>query len=323
MPNVSKGKLKTLYILEALYERTDEDHRLGTAELIKMLAEKEIKAERKSIYDDIETLKEFGIDILYEKEEPAGYYLASRDFELPELKLLVDAVQSSKFITLKKTGSLISKLEKLAGPYQAKKLQRQVYVSKRIKAMNESIYYNVDSIHEAIQENMKISFEYLRWNLDKELVPKGDERVTVSPWSLTWDDENYYMLAYDEKAEAVKHYRVDKMRKITLTYEAREGRKAFKDFDVAEFAKRTFGMFGGVDEKVTLECDNELIGAILDRFGTDVIIVPSGEDRFKVTHQVTVSGQFYGWIVGLGPGVRITYPEHVAEEFRNRLKQMI
>ena len=160
------------------------------------------------------------------------------------------------------------------------------------------------------------------WNLEKQLVPKSDRAVTVSPWALVWDDENYYMIAFDGESGIMKHYRVDKMKDIRCLQEPREGRESFKGFDAAGFAKKTFGMYGGRTEKVTLECDNSLVGPILDRFGTDVIIVPSGEERFKVTHEVTVSGQFFGWLVGLGPGVRIVYPQNVVDEFRDRLRRM-
>ena len=322
MAKVSVGKLKLLYILETLVRDTDQKHKKGTAELIEMLKARGLSAERKSIYDDIETLREFGLDIIYDKEEPAGYYMGERDFELAELKLLVDAVQSSKFITAKKSAVLISKLEKLTSAGEARNLQRQVYVSGRIKTMNESIYYNVDAVHSAIAGNSKISFRYMVWNLEKQLVPKSDRAVTVSPWALVWDDENYYMIAFDGESGIMKHYRVDKMKDIRCLHEPREGRESFKGFDAAGFAKKTFGMYGGRTEKVTLECDNSLVGPILDRFGTDVIIVPSGEERFKVTHEVTVSGQFFGWLVGLGPGVRIVYPQNVADEFRDRLRRM-
>lgn len=322
MAKVSVGKLKLLYILETLVRDTDQEHKIGTGELIEMLKSRGLSAERKSIYDDIETLREFGLDIIYDKEEPAGYYMGERDFQLAELKLLVDAVQSSKFITAKKSAVLISKLEKLTSAGEARNLQRQVYVSGRIKTMNESIYYNVDAVHSAIAGNSKISFRYMVWNLEKQLVPKSDRAVTVSPWALVWDDENYYMIAFDGESGIMKHYRVDKMKDIRCLHEPREGRESFKGFDAAGFAKKTFGMYGGRTEKVTLECDNSLVGPILDRFGTDVIIVPSGEERFKVTHEVAVSGQFFGWLVGLGPGVRIVYPQNVADEFRDRLRRM-
>ena len=322
MAKVSVGKLKLLYILETLVRDTDQKHKKGTAELIEMLKARGLSAERKSIYDDIETLREFGLDIIYDKEEPAGYYMGERDFQLAELKLLVDAVQSSKFITAKKSAVLIRKLEKLTSAGEARNLQRQVYVSGRIKTMNESIYYNVDAVHSAIAGNSKISFRYMVWNLEKQLVPKSDRAVTVSPWALVWDDENYYMIAFDGESGIMKHYRVDKMKDIRCLHEPREGRESFKGFDAAGFAKKTFGMYGGRTEKVTLECDNSLVGPILDRFGTDVIIVPAGEQKFKVTHEVAVSGQFFGWLVGLGPGVRIVYPQNVVDEFRDRLRRM-
>lgn len=323
MPRVSIGKIKFLYIIETLLRKTDDEHKLSSTEFIRVLSENGLTADRKSVYDDIETLKEFGMDILYDKEEPSGYYVANREFELPELKLLVDAVQSSKFITAKKSNALISKIEKLTSTHQAKKLQRQVYVSRRVKTMNESIYYNVDAIHSAIQENKQIKFKYMKWNLEKQLVPKNDGDVISSPWALTWDDENYYMVGYDEKNEMAKHYRVDKMKEIVLLGDRRKGKEIFNSFDIAEFATRTFGMFGGKVEKVTLECDNNLIGAIIDRFGTDIIIVPYGEDKFKVSRNVAVSGQFFGWVVGLGPGARITHPPEVVKEFKERLKKML
>ena len=323
MANVSVGKMKMLYVMDVLLYETDEKHRVSTTKLIAMLKEHGIYAERKSIYDDIETLKEYGIDIMHESTEPSGYYVSTRRFELPELKLLVDAVQSSKFITAKKTSVLIAKLGTLTNVHQAQKLQKQVYVVKRIKTMNESIYYNVDAIHEAIQTNSKISFEYMKWDLNKELVPKHDAPVISSPWVLTWDDEKYYMLGFDSDSGIIKHYRVDKMKSIQPLSKKREGYTEFLKLDMNRFASKTFGMFSGKTEKITLECSNELIGAILDRFGTDVIIVPMGEDKFKVTHEVAVSGHFFGWIVGLGPGVRITYPENVVREFKERLEKMI
>lgn len=318
------NKLRTLYIMDALLEKSDEDHRLSTKDLLEMLEANGISADRKSIYDDIETLSVWGMDILYTKEKPSGYYLASRKFELPELKLLVDAVQSSKFITQKKTFELIKKLESLTSTSEAKQLQRQVYITNRIKTPNEEIFYNVDKIHDAIQSDRKISFTYYKWNTDKELIARnGGKPFVISPWALTWDDENYYMLGYDDQVGIVKFYRVDKMQKISLTGDKRSGEAAFRDFDMAKFAVRTFGMYGGQEEAVTLECDNALIGAILDRFGTDVIIQKVDGEHFRVRHEVTVSGQFFGWVFGLGAGVKIVHPQHVADQMRDHLEAAI
>ena len=250
--------------------------------------------------------------------------MGSRKFELPELKLLVDAVQSSKFITVKKSRKLIKKLESLASVSEAKQLQRNVYITNRNKTLNESIYYNVDKIHDAILSDAKIRFVYYKWNTDKELIPRNNGNpFVVSPWALTWDDENYYLLAYDGESGIVKHYRVDKMRSIGLLKEKREGKAEFADFDMASFAKITFGMYGGKREHVTLECENNLIGAILDRFGTDVIIQKTDREHFRIRQEVSVSGQFFGWLVGLGAGVRIVSPQNVVDAMEHRLEEML
>ncbi len=324
MAKTVTNKLRTLYIMDALLEKSDENNRLSTKELLDMLAANGITADRKSIYDDIETLSVWGMDILYTKEKPSGYYLASRDFELPELKLLVDAVQSSKFITQKKSFELIHKLESLASASQAKQLQRDVYITSRIKTPNEDIYYNVDKIYDAMHEGCKISFTYYKWNTDKELVVRnGGKPFVISPWAMTWDDENYYMLGYDDLSGIVKFYRVDKMQKISITKEKRTGEAAFRGFDMGKFAKSTFGMYGGEMEAVTLECDNSLIGAILDRFGTDVIVQKVDGEHFRVRVEVAVSGQFFGWITGLGGGAKIVHPQHVADRMKAHLENVM
>ena len=216
MSKGSNQKLKMLYLLKILSEKTDESHCLSAQELIGELQKYEVSAERKSIYNDIECLTDFGYDIVNKKAKTGGgYYLASREFELPELKLLVDAVQSSRFITQKKSRELIHKIETLAGPYEAKQLQRQVFVASRIKTENESIYYNVDHIHNAIQDNVPISFIYMEWNAKKEFVPRHNgKEYRVSPWALTWKEENYYLVAFDDEEEKIKHFRVDKMNRI-------------------------------------------------------------------------------------------------------------
>ncbi|MDO4544523.1 MAG: WYL domain-containing protein [Bacillota bacterium] len=324
MAKSSNQKLKVLHLVRIFLEKTDEEHRISIKELIDGLARYGIAAERKSLYDDIEALKLWGMDILYSKEKPAGFYLDRWDFEMPELKLLVDAVQSSKFITEKKSFQLIKKLESLASNHEAKQLQRQVYVTNRIKTMNESIYYNVDKIHEAISANVQIKYQYFEWTVDKQMrARKNGEPYIISPWALTWDDENYYMIGFDEDAELVKHYRVDKMQKIQLLEAERAGKEAFEDFDVARFAKRTFGMFGGQIRQVTLECDNGLVGTILDRFGSDVILQKVDSGHFRISQEVTVSGQFYGWLVGLGSGIKIIDPDDIAEEFQQRLAEIM
>lgn len=324
MGKSKQQKLKILYIMKMLMENTDEEHSISTADIIAGLSSYGINAERKSVYDDIEMLKLFGLDILVRRSEPKGYYIASRDFELPELKLLVDAVQSSKFITEKKSRELIKKIEGLAGRYEAKELQNQVVVSNRIKTMNESIYYNVDKIHSAISSNSKIRCKYCEWTINKKLEPKKNGSFYIlSPWILTWDDENYYLIAFDDESGQIRHYRVDKMLGIEIIHEPREGREQFKKFDIAMFSKRTFGMFGGEEKELHIEFDNSLIGVVMDRFGKEVIIQKQDEQRFIATVKVNISAQFYGWLAGLGGGVRILSPAEESEKYAGYIENIL
>ena len=317
-------KLKLLYIIRMLEENTDEQHPMSTAEMIDRLAANDIHSERKSIYDDIEKLRDFGYDILsVASRQGGGYYLAGREFELPELKLLVDAVQSSRFITTRKSRELIKKLEQKAGKYDAGKLQRQVYVAGRIKTENESIYYSIDSIHRAIQENRQICFTYMDWNLKKQLIPRKNGKKKVSPWALIWQDENYYLAAFDSEDKIIKHYRVDKMGKVELSDKKREGVEQFSAIDITSYTNQTFGMYGGREEIVTLQLPNRLIGVVIDRFGKEVDIRPMEEERFRVRVRVAVSGQFYGWLTGIGKEVEIISPSAVKESYQKWLLDIL
>lgn len=325
MPKSANQKLKLLYLIKIFQEKTDEDHCLSAQDLITELSAYGICAERKSIYDDIECLLQLGYDIVNVKaRKGGGYYLASREFELAELKLLVDAVSSSRFITQKKSRELITKIEQFAGPYDRKQLQRQVFVAGRVKTENESIYYNVDRIHHAIQNDMPVTFIYLEWNMKKELQPRrAGRKYRVSPWALTWQDENYYLIAYDDEEEKIKHFRVDKMSRITeLSDEKRKGVEAFREFDIAEYTNRTFGMFGGETQTVVLKLPESMVGIILDRFGRETDIRQLEEGYVSARIRAAVSGQFYGWVTGLGERISILAPEDVREgylDFINRI----
>ena len=249
---VQVQKLKILYLMQILLEQTNEKHMMTAQELCNALDVYGISAERKGIYNDIDTLKEFGIDIVQLKGTNPGYYVGNRQFELPELKLLVDAVQSSKFITTKKSRELIKKLQAFTSKAEAEQLQRQVFISNRPKTGNETIYYNVDQIHASIFQNNKVQFQYAEWTEKKELrLKRNGSYYQVSPWALTWDDENYYLIAYDEQSDCIKHYRVDKMQHMTMCDEKRVGKEKFQNFDLVAFSKKTFGMYGGRDERVT------------------------------------------------------------------------
>ena len=324
MPKSENQKQKLLHIAQYLMENTDENHAVSTPQLIEYLNAQGIKAERKSIYNDIDTLNDFGMDIIRSEEHRGGYMLASRPFELAEVKLLVDLVQSSKFITEKKSRELIGKLETLTSKYEAKAMHRQVEIVGRSKTHNETIYYNVDMVHTAIHKNVKIRFRYFDWDINKKMQLRHEGAwYEVSPWRLTWDDENYYLMAFDEKAGEIRFYRVDKIVDITITDEERVGKETFENMDMAEFSKKTFGMFAGTEKTVRLRCENSLAGVIIDTFGTDVSIRPDGDTHFIARTEVLVSAQFFGWLTGLGSRVEIVSPDEVREEYREYVMDII
>lgn len=324
MAKSEKQKLKLLYIIKILQEQSDENHPVSTQKLIQELEKQEILAERKSIYNDIAVLIDFGYDIVTVKSRTnGGYYLGNREFELAELKLLVDAVVASKFITLKKSTALIQKLESFVSNYDGKQLQRQVYVKNRIKTSNESIYYNIDYIHKALQNNKKIEFQYSEWNVSKKTSFKNEgKKYKVSPWALSWNDENYYLIAFDENSGIIKHYRVDKMAAICVTEEGREGLEFFQKTDIAEYENKTFGMFGGVEQMVSIQFENQLIGVVIDRFGKEIDIRKRDENYFSIRIKVAVSNQFFGWLTGLGTGTKILSPVSVIENYRQYLEKI-
>ncbi len=318
-------KLKILYLMQLLMDETDQAHPLNATQICERFEKRyDLTYTRKTVYADISRLQEYGLQIEQIKGSSFGYYIKERTFTLPELKLLVDAVQSSKFITKKKSEELIGKLEQLTSRENGKQLDRQVYIYNRIKTDNDAIYKNVDTIHAAIRDNHQICFKYCEWNVKKELVrKKNGADYIVSPWSLTWDDENYYLVGYDAEAGLIKHYRVDKMQEIEKLDDARLGREHFQNFDLAAFARKTFGMFTGEERSLTLECDNEFAGVIIDRFGTDIMLIPHGADQFHVSVKVAVSPQFFGWLAGIGKGIRIVRPSEIREAYREYLEEIL
>ncbi len=318
-------KLKLLYLMKILLERTDETHSITMPEIIEALAAYGVSAERKSIYNDIENLRLYGLDVIGAQEDRTyHYHIGNRQFELAELKLLVDSVQAAKFITAKKSNELIKKIEGLASKYEASQLHRQVFVAGRVKTMNESIYYNVDRIHTAIAENSRITFQYFQWNVEKKMELRHDGALyEVSPWSLSWDNENYYLIAYDSAEAKVKHFRVDKMLNITSVGKRRELKQVFQSFDMAAYDRKMFGMYGGREERVRIECDNSFAGVMIDRFGKDVSMIRLNDRRFAVNVEVAVSRQFLAWIMGLGEGVSLVGPDSVVELMRQEIDRLV
>ena len=318
-------KCKLLYLMKIFMERTDEKHGMTLQEISGALEEYQISADRKTLYDDFDMLKHFGLDIVGEQREKGYCYrLVSREFEIAELKLLVDSVQSAKFITEKKSNELIKKLEALTSRYEASHLQRQVYVSGRVKAINEKILYSVDMIHEAISKDRKIRFQYFQWNERKEMILRHNgEYYSISPWGLSWDDENYYMVGYDGEAKSIKHYRVDKMINVACTELPRDGKDAFCNLNMADYSRKMFSMFDGEERNVKIMFRNELAGIAIDRFGKEQPFVPTPDGKhFTVNVRVAVSRHFFSWIMSLGEGVKLVGPQDVVEQMRSEAEQL-
>ena len=326
MPRGTNQKFKFSYLMKIMLEKTDDEHSLTMPQIMEELEKYDVTAERKSIYNDFQDMTEkFGVEIIKEQIGRETYYhVGSREFELAEVKLLIDAIQSSKFITQTKSRELIAKVKGFVSEHQAKLLQRQVFINDRVKTMNESVYYNVDDIHTAINQNNKIRFQYYRWDINRKLVPRhnGDWFV-VSPWALTWDDENYYMVAFDERNRKIKHYRVDKMMHIGIEEEKRDGKEAFKDFDMAAYSKATFGMYQGTKTTVKIRFANPMCGVFIDRFGKNITFRSVDQEHSELHVDVNVSPQFFGWIFSLGKDVQVVGPDEVVEQMRKAAEEFL
>ena len=318
MPRSANQKLKLLCLCRILWERTDEEHPMTVPELIQALEEWDIKAERKSIYDDMEALRFFGLDVQNRKGKDPGWFLGERTFQLAELKLLVDAVQSSRVISKSTSDKLIKKLEGLTSHYEGSQLQRQVYVDGRPKSANKELPYSVDALFSAINKGRMVQFRYKK-------VGRPETR-TISPWQMVWENGCYYLIAYqDEKSPAgIRHYRVDKMAGVLVLDAPRRGKAQFAGFDLPSYLKKHFNMYGGPEHSVTLRCTADLEPAMRERFGTSPILIPEGETHFHFTVPICVSDQFYGWVCGFGGKVEITAPAAVRsglQEMTSRIAQ--
>ncbi len=325
MPKSENQKLKLYYIIEYFKRYTDEEHPTSVSELIEYLAELGITAERKSIYRDIAAMEDLGYEVIAQRDKHFTYYLAERDFEMAELRTLADAVAASRFITKKKSDELIKKLMKLTTEHDAKNLRAQVFVANRIKTSNESIYYNVDAIHNAIADNSKISFYYYDWDINKRKVYRHyKKRYDVSPWALAWNDENYYLIAYDTDEQKIRHYRVDRMMSIEMMNVPREGKTAYRETDTAQYTRKFFGMYDGNVEKVTINCSEEITNAVIDMFGTDVEFVPEPDGKsFNVTVELAVSPVFLSWVFMFGGKARIVSPKSVQDELKAMAEKIL
>lgn len=322
MPKQENQKQKLFRLFEILMNETDEAHPLTMAEIIGRLEDYGISAERKSIYSDFAALEELGYPVSRNSARATGYYMEERPFELAELKMLVDAVQSSRFITARKSKELIAKLGKFAGG-SSDELSRQVYVEDRVKTGNNATIYSIDAIHTAINGNNRLSFKYFEYDGAKNKVFRHDgKRYGVSPCGLIWSEENYYLVAYEEESGLIKNFRVDKMSDVRVEDIQRSKNEKISAFNPADYSKKIFGMYGGREELVTLEFKEHLAGVVIDRFGTEHSFIKTAFG-FKVTIRLMISPTFFGWMLGFGGDARIIYPVPVREEMLEYLKKTI
>lgn len=311
-------KEKLLTIMDILRQETDEEHHLPLQGFLDRLSQKGIPAERKSLYRDFAILEDYGWDILHDR---AGYYLASDTFELPELKLLADAVQCARFITEKKSYELIGKLESLTSRHRARQLRRQLHLIGRSKTPNEQIYYNIDAIYAAINQNCEITFHYLEWHSDGKRYRK-EKLYRASPYDLCWDNENYYLIAHTEP-RGKTHYRVDKMADISLLESPRQHPELYKNLDMAQYSKQVFGMFGGAPVAVTLQFPESLADSAVDKFGSDIMMVPRQDGTFTLTVPVAVSPVFFSWVFSFAGRVKILGPEAVVNQYQDLCRSIL
>ncbi len=314
-------RLKIIYLYKILLERSDEEHLITMPEIISQLEFYGISAGRKALYDDIEALKTYGLDIISVRGDKSGYYVASRDFELPELKLLADAVTSSRFLTEKKSSELLKKIESLSSIYQAKQIKRQVYIADRVKAMNERIYLNVDVIHRAIAENKQISFKYFDYDMQKHKKFRDGLRV-CSPYALSWDDERYYLIAfYPKRPDNYTNFRVDRMENVEIISD--EARYLPQKFNLSEYMNSTFSMFSGETQEVKLRFHCSLVNTVIDRFGKNITLRPDDDEWFTIRVNVKAEPPFFGWLFQFGTKVEIVNPQELKEKYIEQLQTVL
>lgn len=317
-------KLKLLYLVKMLIEETDDEHGLTMSQITSGLARQGIPAERKAVYRDLDALREFGLDIETYRRHPREYALANRPFEFPELLLLVDAVQSSRFLTESKSDDLVDRIKSFASHHQERLLSKRVHVEGRIKMQNESVFYNVDHIQEAIMDRKKIEFQYLEYDVNKRttLRHQGDFYVET-PVYLVYSDGYYYLVVFNDAHDDFARYRVDRMVNIRVSRERATRNERITQFDVRKFETRSFGMFAGEQTPVVLAVRQEAMGAVIDRFGKDVFAVAQDDDTALVHVVVLKSPVFYGWLAQFGDLVRVVKPQSLIDDYHDHLRRIV
>lgn len=325
---MASSKIKTLLVFKYLNDYSDESHPLSTTDLIEMLEKDGINCERKSIYADVKTLNQLGFNIMTTLSPKRGYFMATRQFELPQVRLLVDAVSSAAFITPKKTSDLISKLEGLVSKNQAADLISQVYIDSNTKCNNEEIYYVIDKLHDAIINKYKVSFQYRRRNIDKKNKKSYvNKEFKVSPYALIWKDDHYYLVCNNEKYDNLMNLRLDRIRKISPIDEPVRPISQVSDyeneFDVADYTSKMFNMFSGYNASVTLICDLNLREEIMDRFGAKIPLTAVDADHFQTTIDAAVSEGLVTWIMNFGNKIKVEGPQELVDMIKNRANDIL
>ncbi len=314
---------RILVLLNILMKKTDENHPLNARELMDILKSQDILCDRKTIYDDIEALNLCGYDIINTKGQKAGYFLSGREFELPEVALLTDAVLAADFITHKKTDVLVKKLKGLLNEYQAESFSGRTFIDNRNKCDNEEIYYSIDTIERSIDEKKKITLNYIRHTLKNGRTPETViKKMKVSPYALIWADDHYYLVCNNEKYDNLMHLRLDRMKSVSLTNENFRHFSEVSDykesFNTADYSAKVFNMFSGNEEELVLDCSTDILEQVIDRFSDKIFIRQSGENRFKFSHKACVSEGLVAWIMQFGDKMRVEAPASLIRQILSR-----
>ncbi len=318
-------KIKLIKILEILHEFSDENNPMDTYDILSKLEQLEIKCDRRTLASDIELLNQYGYEIMISKEigKSTHYYIDDRKFDIPELKILIDAIQSASFITPKKTKILIDKIASLNGKHQSEILKNNLVEYNASKRYNEQIYYNINEIEKALQLHKKISFVYFDYDKDlKQVLRHQGKRYYVNPVTTICAMNNYYLICYDDYHDKINHYRIDKMKEVELTRHDIIVTNAIKEFDLKKHCSQVFGMYVGEKEKIILDIDSSLIETIIDKFGTDIKLQELHNKKLRLSAYAQISVPFINWCMGFGNKLKVIAPNHLVRDIKNHIKEI-
>lgn len=328
MAGKPNSKLKLLYLLDILWHYSDEDHVLTAKQLCEKLEDYGVQAERKSIYTDIATLSQFGLDIINAKSPRRGFFMASRQYEIAEVRLLIDAVQAANFISNKKTIALKDKLYRLVSRSQAEDMESQVFIENKLKCDNEEMYYIIDTINKAIRQGMQIEFSYKKRKLTRKMTTSNEEKkFLVNPYALVWINDRYYLICNNPKYDNLMHTRLDRMKKIEILDEKARSFAEVSEykhvFDATDYASKMFNMYSGEVNQIELRCSNSIIDEILDRFGSEMPLKADGDEHFIIKVQAAMSEGLVSWLLQYGAAIKVQSPMTLANEVKENAARVL